>query len=143
MRYKNCTRIIKIMEENQMNMYDEMLNKYAQFLGYDGKIKADEKYLLSERDKLERLIRLNDELELIAKHSKTEHYGKTVFACYKSNFAYKTEGEPACRRPDLEMIIFKNYYDKKEPCICFEINFKENTYREITADEMTDALHLR
>lgn len=37
-----------------MNMYDEMLNKYAQFLGYEGKVKADEKYLLSEIDKLEK-----------------------------------------------------------------------------------------
>lgn len=125
-----------------MNMYDEMLNKYAQFLGYEGKVKADEKYLLSERDKLERLIRLNDELELIAKHSKTENYGRTILACYESNFAYKIEGEPACRRPDLEMIIFKNYYAKKEPCICFEIDVRSNTYREITIDEVADILHL-
>ena len=26
-----------------MNMYDEILNKYAQFLGYEGKVKADER----------------------------------------------------------------------------------------------------
>jgi len=142
MRYKNCTRIIKIMEENQMNMYDEMLNKYAQFLGYEGKVKADEKYLLSERDKLERLIRLNDELDSIDKHSKAKNYGRTILACYESNFAYKSEGEPACQEPDPEMIIFKICYAKKVPCICFEIDVRGNTYREITFDEVTDILHL-
>lgn len=125
-----------------MNMYDEILNKYAQFLGYAGKVKADEKYLLSERDKLERLIRLNDELNSIDKHSKAENYGKTILACYESNFVYKSEGEPACQRPDLEMIIFKICYANKVPCICFEIDVKGNTYREITFDKVADILHL-
>lgn len=143
MRYKNCTRIIKIMEENQMNMYDEILNKYAQFLGYEGKVKADEQYLLSERDKLERLIRLNDELDSIDKHSKAKNYGRTILACCESNFAYKSEGEPACQEPDPEMIIFKICYAKKVPCICFEIDVRGNTYREITFKEVTDILHLR
>ena len=42
-----------------MNMYDEMLNKYANFLGYEGKVKADEKYLIRERNKIEKLIQFN------------------------------------------------------------------------------------
>ena len=65
-----------------MNMYDEMLNKYAQFLGYDGKIKADEKYLRDEIDKLEKIIMLEDTLSNIKFDSYNCNYGKTLLACY-------------------------------------------------------------
>ena len=50
-----------------MNIYDEILNKYAQFLGYEGRTKADATYLLGERDKLKRIIQFNDGLILINK----------------------------------------------------------------------------
>lgn len=52
-----------------MYIYDEILNKYAEFLGYENKIKNNEKYLREERDKLEKIIMLNDMLCYIKNHN--------------------------------------------------------------------------
>lgn len=130
------------MEEFKMNMYDEMLNKYAQFLGYEGKVKADEKYMIRERNKIEKLIQFNDELEALGKHNESVQ-GRTIFACYKTNVAHTTEGEPACKKTDIDIIMMRNNYALKNPCICFEIDVRGNTYREISVDEMADILNLR
>lgn len=125
-----------------MNIYDEMLNKYANFLGYEGKVKADEKYLIRERNKIEKLIQFNSELEALDKHNESVQE-RTIFACYKTNVAHTTEGEPACKKTDIDIIMIRNNYTLKNPCICFEIDIKNNTYREITIEEMADILHLR
>ena len=124
-----------------MNMYDEMLNKYAQFLGYEGKVKADEKYLIRERNNIEKLIQFNDELETLDKHCNESEQGRTIFACYKTNVAHTTE--PACKKTDIDIIMIRNNYTLKNPCICFEIDIKNNTYRDMSVDEMADILHLR
>lgn len=126
-----------------MNMYDEMLNKYAQFLGYDGKIKADEKYLLSERGKLESIMIAENTLSEI-KSRNTEKYGRTIFLGYNESCAYKTEGLTRWGT-DWDLMIIEQFYKHKEekPCICFEIDVRGNTYREITIDEVSDILCLK
>ena len=117
-----------------MNMYDEMLSKYAQFLGYDGKIKADEKYLLSERGKLEKIIMLEDTLSNIKFNSYNCNYGKTLLACYNEGSAHKIEGETV-KGQDVNWIIFNNLYNLSVPCICFMIDANNNTYKEVTIEE--------
>lgn len=123
-----------------MNIYDEILNKYAQFLGYEGKTKADVTYLLDERDKLERIIQFNDRLIIIDKTSKKSCYRRTVIAGYKTGFAYSTEDECFSGGVDLEMITFENLWKNKTPCVCFIINPRNNTYKEITIDEAMSIL---
>lgn len=120
-----------VMEESKMNMYDEMLNKYAQFLGYDGKIKADETYLLSERDKLEKIIMLADTLSDIKFDSYNCNYGKAFLACYNEGSAHKIEGENV-KGQDVNWIIFSNLYNDATPCICFVIDANKNIYKEIS-----------
>lgn len=127
-----------------MNMYDEMLNKYAQFLGYDGKIKADEKYLRDKVEKLSSIMIVEDTLSEI-KSRNEEKYGRTIFLGYNVNCAYKTEGLTH-KGTDLDSIVmgqFCNMYKGEKPCICFEIDVRGNTYREITIDEVADILCLK
>lgn len=117
-----------------MNMYDEMLNKYAQFLGYDGKIKADEKYLRDEIGKLEKIIMLEDTLSNIKFDSNNCNYGRTFLACYNEGSAHKIEGETV-KGQDVNRIIFNNLNNLSVPCICFMIDANNNTYKEITIGE--------
>lgn len=117
-----------------MNMYDEMLSKYAQFLGYNGKIKADEKYLRDEIDKLEKIIMLEDTLSNIKFDSYNCNYGKTLLACYNEGSAHKIEGETV-KGQDVNRIIFNNLYNLSVPCICFMIDANNNTYKEVTIGE--------
>ena len=126
-----------------MNMYDEMLNKYAQFLGYEGKVKANEEYLRDEIEKLSTIMIAEDILSEIRSRN-TEEYGRTIFLGYKENCAYKTEGLTR-KGTDLDLMIIERFCNiyKKKPCICFEINVRDNTYREISVDEMADILNLR
>lgn len=114
-----------------MNMYDEMLNKYAQFLGYEGKVKADEKYLLDERNKLEKIMQLEDTLSNIKFDSYNCNYGRTFLACYDEGSAYKIEGK-AVKGQDVNWVIFSNLYNGTTPCICFMIDANDNTYKEIS-----------
>lgn len=126
-----------------MNIYDEILTKYAQFLGYKGKVKADEKYLRDEVEKLSSIMIAEDTLSEI-KSRNTEKYGRTIFLGYNENCAYKTEGLTR-KGTDLDSIVmgqFCNMYKGEKPCICFEIDVRNNTYREITIDEVADILHL-
>lgn len=126
-----------------MNIYDEMLNKYAQFIGYNGKVKADEKYLRDEVEKLSSIMIAENTLSEI-KSRNTEKYGRTIFLGYNESCAYKTEGLTR-RGTDWDSMIIEQFYKYKEekPCICFEIDVRGNTYREITIDEVADNLHLR
>ena len=117
-----------------MNIYDEILNKYAQFLGYEGKVKADEEYLLSERDKLEKIIMLEDTLSDIKFESCNCNYRRTFLACYNEGSAHKIEGENI-KGQDVNWIIFNNLYNEVVPCICFMIDANDNTYKEITIGE--------
>lgn len=117
-----------------MNMYDEMLNKYAQFLGYDGKIKADEKYLRDEIGKLEKIIMLEDTLSNIKFDSYNCNYRKAFLACYNEGSAHKIEGETV-KGQDVNWIIFNNLYNLSVPCICFMIDANNNTYKEVTIGE--------
>mgnify|MGYP007025981406 FL=1 len=124
-----------------MNIYDEILNKYAQFLGYEGKVNTNTIYLLNERDKLERITQFNDRLIIIDKNSKKSCYRRrTVIAGYKTGFAYSTEDECFSGRIDLEMITFENLWKNKTPCVCFIIDPRNNTYKEITIDEAMSIL---
>lgn len=120
-----------------------MLNKYAQFIGYNGKVKADEKYLRDEVEKLSSIMIAENTLSEI-KSRNTEKYGRTIFLGYNENCAYKTEGLTR-RGTDLDSMIMEQFYKYKEekPCVCFEIDVRGNTYREITIDEVADILHLR
>lgn len=123
-----------------MNIYDEILNKYAQFLGYEGRTKADTTYLLDERDKLKRIIQFNDGLILINKNSKKTCYGRAIIVGHETGFAYETDGERFSGRIDLEMITFENLWKNKTPCVCFIIDPRNNTYKEITIDEAMSIL---
>lgn len=127
-----------------MNIYDEMLNKYAQFIGYNGKVKADEKYLRDEVEKLSSIMIAENTLSEI-KSRNTEKYGRTIFLGYNESCAYKTEGLTR-RGTDLDSMImeqFCNMYEEEKSCICFEIDVRSNTYREITIDEVGDILCLK
>lgn len=117
-----------------MNIYDEILNKYAQFLDYEGKVKADEEYLLGQRDKLEKIIMLEDTLSNIKFESYNCNYGRTFLACYNEGSAHKVEGENI-KGQDVNWIIFNNLYNEVVPCICFMIDSNDNTYKEITIEE--------
>lgn len=123
-----------------MNIYDEMLNKYAQFLGYEGKVNANTTYLLDEKDKLERITQFNEGLIIIDKNHKKTCYGRTIIAGYKTGFACKTEDMCFSGRTDLEMITFESLWKNKTPCICFIIDLRNNTYKEITIDEAMSIL---
>lgn len=126
-----------------MNIYDEILNKYAQFLGYEGKVNTNTIYLLNERDKLERITQFNDRLIIIDKNNKKSCYGRTIIAGYKTGFACKTEGMCFSGRIDLERMTIEHLYKNETPCICFIIDLRDNTYREITIDEVADILCLK
>ena len=117
-----------------MNIYDEILNKYAQFLGYEGKVKADEEYLLGERDKLEKIIMLEDTLSNIKFESYNCNYGRTFLACYNEGSAHKIEGKTV-KGQDVNGMTFCYLYNKVVPCICFMIDANDNTYKEITIGE--------
>lgn len=127
-----------------MNIYDEMLNKYAQFLGYEGKVKSDKKYLRDEVEKLSSIMIAENTLSEI-KSRNTEKYGRTIFLGYNESCAYKTEGLTR-RGTDWDSMImeqFCNMYEEEKSCICFEIDVRSNTYREITIDEVGDILCLK
>ncbi len=126
-----------------MNIYDEILNKYAQFLGYEGRTKADAAYLLDERDKLERITQFNDGLILINKNSKKTCYRRAIIVGHETGFAYETDGERFSRGIDLERMTIEHLYKNKTPCICFIIDLRDNTYREITIDEVIEIRFLR
>lgn len=118
-----------------MNMYDEMLNKYAQFLGYEGKIKSDETYIMDEIEKLKKVLLVNDDmLKIRSAYEKNNNLGRTILVCHSNGSAHITE-EDANKHKDLDIIVFNRVYDCKLPCICFMIDANNNTYKEVTIGE--------
>lgn len=138
-------KTIKSKEENKMNIYDEILNKCASFIGCGGKIKADEEYLLNEIESLKKLLMINDDLERIKKsyNGTTKAYGKTFFVCYQDNSAYITEGRISGAISNLNEIVIKRVFKDKIPCICFVIDGYNNTYQETDINSVIDYLFLR
>lgn len=126
------------MEENKMNIYDEILNKCADFLGYDGKINADEACLVNEIEKLKKLLIINDDLNRIKKLCD----GKTIFVCYDGNSAYLTDGKMNTVTADLNERAIKYIFKEKIPCLCFLINNNTNTYQETDINSVINYLFL-
>ena len=120
-----------------MNIYDEMLNKYAAFLGYEGKIKADEKHIMNEIEKLKIVLMVNDDLDNIRKsyEKSKDKLGRTIFVGYNNGSAYITEGKSSSPDTNLNMIAINRVYEDKEPCVCFVIDGRNNTYEEISIDD--------
>lgn len=125
-----------------MNIYDEMLNKYAAFLGYEGKIKADEKLIMNEIEKLKIVLMVNDDLDNIKKsyEKSKDKLGRTIFVGYNNGSAYITEGKPVLPVTNLNMIAINRVYEDKEPCVCFVIDGQNNSYEEISIDEVMNIL---
>lgn len=130
------------MEDKQMNIYDEMLNKYAAFLGYEGKIKADENHIMKEIEKLKIVLMVNDDLDNIKKsYEKSKNkLRRTIFVGYNNGSAYITEGKAVLPDTNLNMIAINRVYEDKEPCICFVIDEQNNSYEEISIDEVMNIL---
>lgn len=125
-----------------MNFYDEMLNKCAAFLGYEGKIKADEKHIMKEIEKLKIVLMVNDDLENVKKnYEKAEcKLGRTIFVCYNNGSAYMNEGKTSSPDTNLNMIAINRVYEDKEPCVCFVIDGQNNSYEEISIDKVMNIL---
>ena len=121
-----------------MNIYDEMLNKYASFLGYEGKIKSDGDYLMDKIEKLKIIFMVNDDFEKVKKSYKKakSNLGRTVFVCHSYGSAYVTEGNPSSIDTDINMLGINRIYKDKEPCICFMIDGCNNTYEEISINDV-------
>lgn len=120
-----------------MNIYDEMLNKYASFLGYEGKIKSNEDYLMSQIEKLKIIFMVNDDFEKVKKSYKRNknNLGRTILVCHECGSAYVIEGNPSSISTDINMLGINRVYKDKEPCICFMIDEYNNTYEEISIDD--------
>lgn len=121
-----------------MNIYDEMLSKYASFLGYEGKIKSDDDYIMSEIDKLKIILMVNNDFMNVKKNYANANLGRTIFVCYERGSAYITEGKPSSISTDINMLGINRVYKDKEPCICFMIDERNNTYEEISIDDAID-----
>lgn len=123
-------------------MYNEILNKYAAFLGYEGKIKADENHIMNEIEKLKIILMVNDDLDNIKKsYEKSKNkLGRTIFVGYNNGSAYITEGKPVLPVTNLNMIAINRVYEDKEPCVCFVIDGQNNSYEEISIDEVMNIL---
>lgn len=121
-----------------MNIYDEMLNKYASFLGYEGKIKSNEDYLMSQIEKLKIIFMVNDDFEKVKKsyERNKNNLGRTILVCHECGSAYVTEGNPSSINTDINMLGINRVYKDKEPCICFIIDGCNNTYEEVTIDDV-------
>ena len=74
-----------------MNIYDEMLNKYASFLGYEEKIKSDEDYLMNKIETLKIIFMVNADFEKVKKNYKRNknNLGRTIFVCYNRGSGMK------------------------------------------------------
>lgn len=119
-----------------MYIYDEILNKYAEFLGYENKIKNNEKYLREERDKLEKIIMLNDMLCYIKKHN----YNVVLMICHDKGSDYITKDRSNSKAMSSDVWKIKYISKNKLPCICFEIDIKNNTYKEILISDIVEIL---
>lgn len=125
-----------------MNIYDEMLNKYSAFLGYEGKIKADENHIMKEIEKLKIILMVNDDLDNIKKsyEKSKNNLGRTIFVGYNNGSAYIIEGKSSSPDTNLNMIAINRVYEDKEPCVCFGIDGKNNAYEEISIDDVVNIL---
>lgn len=128
--YKEVSLTDLFKEEGKTNIYNEILNRYADFLGYNGKIKADNDYIRNEVEKLKTIYMVNDELSTIQRnYEKTINLGRTILVCDNKGVSYIQEGKLS-KGVNVNMIAINHIYHEKSPCICFIIN-DNNTYKEV------------
>lgn len=144
--YKEVSLKDLFKEENKTNIYNEILNRYADFLEYSGKIKADNDYIQNEVEKLKTIFMVNDRLSAIKRNYEIaiNEYpvnlgiGRTLLVCDDKGATSLTEGILSSGI-NVNLIAITNIYHEHRPCICFVID-DINTYREVGIREIMEII---
>ena len=122
-----------VMEESKMNIYTEILKKYADFLGYTGEIIDDFDTMYEQKQKYDRIIMLNDELDRVKRHPDLYYV-----IGYDTGFSVLSAME-ICKykhTDNISVFSFKYCYETNRPNVCVEIDSTNNTYKEIKLEDL-------
>lgn len=122
-----------------MNMYDEILNKYADFLGYSRELKADGKAIYKQTQLMNKISIFTDELNKIRRKG-----GKHFLLGYELGNACVTQDNiNSDPKENLSVWQFHFIKNSETPNICFFIDTDNNTYKEIIINEVIHTSCLR
>lgn len=114
-------------------VYDEIVKKYAEFLGHETGLKCDFTFLRKEQFILDRLLAFNYALSKVNKSPKTAY-----LYFWETGDGYFTYNMPKkLLKRELDALIF--HIEEKEHCVCFKINNQNNTYEIISAEDLLTA----
>lgn len=119
-----------------MNIYTEILKKYADFLGYTGEIIDDFDTMYKQKQKYDRIIMLNDELDRVKRRSDLYYVigYDTGFSVLSAMDFYKYK-----HTDNICVFSFKYCYETNRPNVCFAVFFvnnANNTYKEIKLEDL-------
>lgn len=111
-------------------VYDEIIKKYAEFLGHETELKCDFTLLRKEQYIFDRLLAFGYALSKVNKSPKTAYlyFWETGDGYFTSNMPKKL------LKRELDALIF--HIKEKEHCVCFKINNQNNTYEIISAEDL-------
>lgn len=128
---------LKIWRTSKMNVYgkvyDEIIKKYAEFLGHETELKCDFTLLRKEQYIFDRLLAFGYALSKVNKSPKTAYlyFWKTGDGYFTCNMPKKL------LKQEFDALIF--HIEEKESCVCFKINNQNNTYEIISAEDLLTA----
>lgn len=117
-----------------MNIYDEILNKYASSVGYVEELKNDSKFLYKKTQLLSKICIFAESLHRIKRKQ-----GIYYIVGYDLGNSYELK-EHINDDPKNNLNVWQFCFIKtsKTPNICFMINSLNDTYEEVNLDDIIE-----